>query len=109
MHDIITRRVSEGSIAYSSGGDAVASRKREASNSGIQLSVSGLKWLWVANADRYPYHFDTIASIDSLSLPADVAELADALASGASGGNPVEVQVLSWAPSHSSLGWLDGV
>ena len=30
-------------------------------------------------------------------LPADVAELADALASGASGGNPVEVQILSSA------------
>ncbi len=29
---------------------------------------------------------------------AQVAELVDALASGASGGNPVEVQVLSWAP-----------
>ena len=28
---------------------------------------------------------------------ADVAELADALASGASGGNPVEVQILSSA------------
>jgi hypothetical protein len=27
-----------------------------------------------------------------------VAELVDALASGASGGNPVEVQVLFWAP-----------
>ena len=29
------------------------------------------------------------------SIFADVAELADALASGASGGNPVEVRVLS--------------
>ena len=29
---------------------------------------------------------------------AEVAELADALASGASGGNPVKVQVLSSAP-----------
>ena len=29
---------------------------------------------------------------------AQVAELVDALASGVSGGNPVEVQVLSWAP-----------
>ena len=29
---------------------------------------------------------------------AEVAELVDALASGASGGNPVEVQVLSSAP-----------
>ena len=32
---------------------------------------------------------------------AQVAELVDALASGASGGNPVEVQVLSWAPNDS--------
>ncbi len=31
-------------------------------------------------------------------LPAEVAESVDALASGASGGNPVEVQVLSSAP-----------
>ena len=33
----------------------------------------------------------------SPTLLADVAELADALASGASGGNPVEVQILSSA------------
>jgi hypothetical protein len=32
---------------------------------------------------------------------AEVAELVDALASGASGGNPVEVQVLSSAPDGS--------
>ena len=32
---------------------------------------------------------------------AEVAELVDALASGASGGNPVEVQVLSSVPSMS--------
>ena len=31
--------------------------------------------------------------------PAQVVKLVDTLASGASGGNPVEVQVLSWAPS----------
>src|SRR5690606_9061576 len=30
---------------------------------------------------------------------AQVAELVDALASGASGGNSVEVRVLSWAPN----------
>ena len=29
---------------------------------------------------------------------AQVVKLVDTLASGASGGNPVEVQVLSWAP-----------
>ena len=33
---------------------------------------------------------------------ADVAELADALASGASGGNPVEVQILSSALSFGA-------
>ena len=31
-------------------------------------------------------------------IPAQVVKLVDTLASGASGGNPVEVQVLSWAP-----------
>ncbi len=36
---------------------------------------------------------------------ADVAELADALASGASGGNPVEVRVLSSASSDVTAGW----
>ena len=35
---------------------------------------------------------------DSVVPIAEVAELVDALASGASGGNPVEVQVLSSAP-----------
>ena len=32
---------------------------------------------------------------------AQVVKLVDTLASGASGGNPVEVQVLSWAPLRS--------
>ena len=35
---------------------------------------------------------------------AEVAELVDALASGASGGNPVEVQVLSSAPKKETIG-----
>ena len=34
---------------------------------------------------------------------AEVAELVDALASGASGGDPVEVQVLSSAPSRQGI------
>ena len=34
---------------------------------------------------------------------AEVAELADALDSGSSGGNPVQVQVLSSAPYQASL------
>ena len=38
-----------------------------------------------------------LSSIHFAFLPADVAELADALDSGSSGGNPVEVQVLSSA------------
>ena len=37
---------------------------------------------------------------------AEVAELVDALASGASGGNPVEVQVLFSAPLDFSLNEL---
>ena len=43
------------------------------------------------------------------TTPAQVAELVDALASGASIGNDVEVRVLSWAPfiphidAHNSL------
>ena len=32
-----------------------------------------------------------------------MVKLVDTLASGASGGNPVEVQVLSWAPKFESL------
>jgi hypothetical protein len=39
-----------------------------------------------------------VSTFGRLLAPAQVAELVDALASGASGGNPVEVQVLSWAP-----------
>ena len=35
-------------------------------------------------------------------VQAEVAELVDALASGASGGNPVKVQVLSSAPITTS-------
>ena len=34
---------------------------------------------------------------------AEVVKLVDTLASGASGGNPVEVQVLSSAPSRDSM------
>ena len=34
---------------------------------------------------------------------AQMAELVDALASGASGSNPVEVRVLFWAPVSNSL------
>ena len=37
----------------------------------------------------------------STATQAEVAELVDALASGASGGNPVEVQVLSSAPLNN--------
>ncbi len=38
---------------------------------------------------------------------AEVAELVDALASGASGGNPVEVQVLSSVPIIKSNSYKD--
>ena len=41
--------------------------------------------------------------IRTLANLAQVAKLVDALASGASGGNPVEVQVLSWAPLRYQL------
>ncbi len=53
----------------------------------------------------FDMNFDSLSNLTeliiavSLAVPlAEVAELVDALASGASGGNPVEVQVLSWAP-----------
>ena len=39
--------------------------------------------------------------IRTLTNLAQVAKLVDALASGASGGNSVEVQVLSWAPVNT--------
>ena len=41
-------------------------------------------------------------------LCAGVAELVDALASGVSGGNPVEVQVLSSVPNQSRQNSADG-
>ena len=41
--------------------------------------------------------------IRTLADPAQVAKLVDALASGASGGSSVEVQVLSWAPLHYQI------
>ena len=41
-------------------------------------------------------------SASVVSTPAQVAELVDALGSGPSGGNTVEVRVLSWAPDQSS-------
>ena len=34
---------------------------------------------------------------------AEVVKLVDTLASGARGGNPVEVQVLSWAPTKEKF------
>ena len=39
-----------------------------------------------------------LVAYQAINSYAAVAELVDALASGASGGNPVEVQVLSAAP-----------
>jgi hypothetical protein len=42
---------------------------------------------------------DTMAVFVARRTPAQVAELVDALGSGPSGGNIVEVRVLSWAPS----------
>ncbi len=44
-----------------------------------------------------------LLAVDLPVSTAEVAELVDALASGASGGNPVEVQVLSWAPTFSFI------
>src|SRR5687768_2296803 len=46
--------------------------------------------------------------VPALVTDAEVAELADALASGASGGNPMKVRVLSSAPAFAhcvSYGW----
>ncbi|CAL8473799.1 protein of unknown function [Caballeronia sp. S22] len=51
-----------------------------------------------------------IAAICSTRTLAQVAELVDALGSGPSGGNTVEVRVLSWAPdvrkSHLRVAFL---
>ena len=41
-------------------------------------------------------------SASVVSTPAQVAELVDALGSGPSGGNTVEVRVLSWAPDQKN-------
>jgi hypothetical protein len=39
-----------------------------------------------------------IIAVSAVQTPAQVAKLVDALGSGPSGGNTVEVRVLSWAP-----------
>ena len=39
-----------------------------------------------------------IIAVSVVQTPAQVAKLVDALGSGPSGGNTVEVRVLSWAP-----------
>jgi hypothetical protein len=39
-----------------------------------------------------------IMAVSAVQTPAQVAKLVDALGSGPSGGNTVEVRVLSWAP-----------
>ena len=57
----------------------------------------------VSDSDKsYDFTVDTVpvpARIAGLLYPlAQVAELVDALGSGPSGGNTVEVRVLSWAP-----------
>ena len=43
-----------------------------------------------------------IIAISAVQTPAQVAKLVDALGSGPSGGNTVEVRVLSWAPDSKS-------
>jgi hypothetical protein len=40
-----------------------------------------------------------IIAVSAVQTPAQVAKLVDALGSGPSGGNTVEVRVLSWAPT----------
>jgi hypothetical protein len=44
--------------------------------------------------------FESVAiiAVSAVQTPAQVAKLVDALGSGPSGGNTVEVRVLSWAP-----------
>ena len=44
-----------------------------------------------------------LVAYQAINSYAAVAELVDALASGASGGNPVEVQVHSAAPIHAII------
>ncbi len=47
---------------------------------------------------KIPFDAPGAAAYTPHTTPAQVAELVDALASGASIGNDVEVRVLSWAP-----------
>ncbi len=47
----------------------------------------------------FPFDPVSTSPYTPLTTPAQVAELVDALASGASIGNDVEVRVLSWAPT----------
>jgi hypothetical protein len=43
-----------------------------------------------------------IIAVSVVQTPAQVAKLVDALGSGPSGGNTVEVRVLSWAPDSKA-------
>ena len=64
----------------------------------------GRRWSFCKNV-KNPFDAPDTAAYTPLTTPAQVAELVDALASGASIGNDVEVRVLSWAPliPHKNL------
>ncbi|MEY4014212.1 MAG: hypothetical protein RLZZ290_1076, partial [Pseudomonadota bacterium] len=55
--------------------------------------------------------FDNLNNLVKVAglLSAQMAELVDALGSGPSGGNTVEVRVLFWAPSPPSLFYTPSV
>src|ERR1700739_1050318 len=56
---------------------------------------------WLQRVDKAPSHAQNAQVLVAPFFSAQVAELADALASGASSRKGVEVRVLSWAPFKS--------
>ena len=64
------------------------------------LCVALLLWCTILLLKEliFPFDLHRASPYTPLTTPAQVAELVDALASGASIGNDVEVRVLSWAP-----------
>ena len=91
------------------GFDAAESKERDGP-SAAQLQPESQRQEWAGHRERQPqqaiHDGSILAGLLYFQVPArvtdaEVAELADALASGASGGNPMKVRVLSSAPASA--------